>query len=153
MLENIEHNGNKLLTVEQIFNLMSIKYTFNSLKLDLINKDEKVFLYDVIGFFINDPENIDNIIENIKDIILKNKNLTNYEILFKTKLFSSQEKIYYSELENGRQKIDIKKGLLPCPKCKSMQTLTVEKQTRSADEGSTLFNSCTKCGTRWKVNN
>jgi transcription elongation factor S-II len=41
-------------------------------------------------------------------------------------------------------------GLFKCGKCKSYKTEYNEKQTRSADEPTTKFCYCHKCGNRWK---
>lgn len=45
---------------------------------------------------------------------------------------------------------DLKDGLLKCGRCKSYKTEYTEKQTRSADEPTTKFCHCKKCGHRWK---
>lgn len=37
-----------------------------------------------------------------------------------------------------------------CTRCRSTDTVTFQKQTRSADEGMTNFSSCNACGHRWK---
>jgi len=38
-----------------------------------------------------------------------------------------------------------------CPKCRSTNTMSTSQQTRSADEGSTLFVQCKDCGTMSKM--
>lgn len=43
------------------------------------------------------------------------------------------------------------KGLYSCKKCGNDEFETDEKQTRSGDEGQTLFIKCSKCFTRRKV--
>ena len=40
-----------------------------------------------------------------------------------------------------------------CPKCGENEAWTREQQTRSADEGSTVFYTCKACRHRWKQNN
>jgi DNA-directed RNA polymerase subunit M/transcription elongation factor TFIIS len=42
-------------------------------------------------------------------------------------------------------------GLFSCPKCKSKDVDTEQKQTRSADEPMTIFCACTRCQTRWTI--
>ncbi len=40
-------------------------------------------------------------------------------------------------------------AIVRCRRCNSMEISWEEKQTRSADEGATLFCVCTACGNRW----
>lgn len=48
--------------------------------------------------------------------------------------------------------LEIEEGVLEC-KCGSKRTISFQKQTRSADEGSTTFAKCVECGTQWRFNN
>lgn len=45
-----------------------------------------------------------------------------------------------------------KDAALVCRKCNSHRITSEQKQTRSADEGFTVFFTCLDCGARWKVN-
>ena len=67
----------------------------------------------------------------------------------------------YSEIRNEAE-IDariltegmkIKKGEIPCknPKCKSTETYYYSLQTRSADEGSSIYLTCVKCGHKARI--
>ncbi|KAF9466861.1 DNA-directed RNA polymerase I kDa polypeptide, partial [Collybia nuda] len=40
-----------------------------------------------------------------------------------------------------------------CPSCGNLQAYSKELQLRSADEGSTVFYSCTACKHGWRINN
>lgn len=42
-------------------------------------------------------------------------------------------------------------GTLRCNRCHSHDVQVEQKQTRSADEGMTIFCECRKCGLRWKM--
>ena len=62
------------------------------------------------------------------------------------------------ELSRRRQKIEIAalkkpievaKGITPCKRCGSEETLTRQKQVRSADEPMTLFVRCVHCNSQW----
>lgn len=61
---------------------------------------------------------------------------------------------YIEELERrGQEKIDIKfSTMYLCDKCKKRKTKERELQTRSGDEGGTLFIECLHCGYVWKQN-
>lgn len=39
---------------------------------------------------------------------------------------------------------------IACKKCRAFTVEITEKQTRSGDEGATVFYRCTSCGTKWK---
>jgi len=41
-------------------------------------------------------------------------------------------------------------SLLQCFKCKKRKVVDYQLQTRSGDEGMTVFAYCTACGNRWK---
>lgn len=47
---------------------------------------------------------------------------------------------------------EIEEGVIEC-KCGSKRTISFQKQTRSADEGSTTFAQCVACGAKWRHNN
>jgi DNA-directed RNA polymerase subunit M/transcription elongation factor TFIIS len=44
------------------------------------------------------------------------------------------------------QEVEIVQGLYKCKNCRSSNTIAMPKQTRSADEGFTLFITCRDCG-------
>jgi hypothetical protein len=48
---------------------------------------------------------------------------------------------------------EVEEGVLECFKCHSKRTLSYQRQTRNADEGSTTFAQCAECGHRWRHNN
>lgn len=43
------------------------------------------------------------------------------------------------------------KPFITCRKCRGDKVITESKQTRSADEGMTIFCMCQECGCRWKM--
>jgi len=45
----------------------------------------------------------------------------------------------------------VKKGEIPCKKCKSTETYYYSAQTRTADEGQSVFVICTSCGTKGRI--
>jgi DNA-directed RNA polymerase subunit M/transcription elongation factor TFIIS len=48
--------------------------------------------------------------------------------------------------------LEIEEGVVECEKCGSKKTFSYQRQTRSADEGFTLFVTCTVCKTSWREN-
>lgn len=61
------------------------------------------------------------------------------------------EKQYYDRQETAKNVLNKEntKGLFSCPKCKSFDVDTDQKQTRSSDEPMTIFCSCNACGKRF----
>lgn len=69
----------------------------------------------------------------------------------------------FKQLENQKQQsldkevevMPVLESEMPCKNsaCKSKNTYTIISQTRSGDEGSTLFVMCRVCKSRYKVNN
>jgi DNA-directed RNA polymerase subunit M/transcription elongation factor TFIIS len=47
----------------------------------------------------------------------------------------------------------IEEGVLECHSCGSKRTYSFERQTRSADEGSTTFAQCAVCLKSWRIYN
>lgn len=87
--------------------------------------------------------------QDIKSIIIK---LHNHKHMWKDDIYNS----YILEQEEEDQFIsnpfEIEEGVLEC-KCGSKRTISFQRQTRSADEGSTTFAQCVECGTKWRHNN
>ena len=59
---------------------------------------------------------------------------------------------YMKKYENAYERKDVVvSSLFRCGKCKKKQCTYFEAQTRSADEGATVFVSCLNCGNKWKM--
>jgi DNA-directed RNA polymerase subunit M/transcription elongation factor TFIIS len=54
-------------------------------------------------------------------------------------------------LLHEEHKVQQDSGALMCNNCHSHDVEVHQKQTRSADEGMTVFCECSKCGTRWRM--
>lgn len=80
----------------------------------------------------------------LKDVIL-NQIQSNVYIEYKTKL--DEEDTFMTT------PFEIEEGVLECKKCNSKRTISFQRQTRSADEGSTTFAKCVECGNQWRFNN
>jgi DNA-directed RNA polymerase subunit M/transcription elongation factor TFIIS len=88
--------------------------------------------------------------KKVKEIvnILKNGKINyNHEDY---ELTRNKQKEYDDYLNNPFQ---LKKGLLPCEKCKSERTMSTFKQDRGGDEGTSVYSQCLDCKHKWRVNN
>ena len=45
----------------------------------------------------------------------------------------------------------VEEGLMQCRKCGSKRTFSFARQTRSSDEGTTVFVKCARCAKKWIV--
>jgi DNA-directed RNA polymerase subunit M/transcription elongation factor TFIIS len=102
------------------------KYTEDVIEL-MINKDNTLLKKILHKFSDNVPENLTKddaimIIEQTKKAYTE---------------FASFEKIVESEFS--------------CPKCDKKFVENIERQVRSADEGSTIFGKCKSCMYEWKL--
>lgn len=70
--------------------------------------------------------------------------------------FSSTLKMNRSAVKTSIKKDDLGEGAIikeKCPKCGNDEMLYHTLQLRSADEGATVFYTCTKCGYKYRTNN
>ena len=64
---------------------------------------------------------------------------------------------YYNEIKNTQNEEDnfienpftVFEGVLECSKCRSKRTISYTKQTRSADESTSVIATCIKCKNKW----
>ena len=49
-----------------------------------------------------------------------------------------------------KPKILSEQSLYTCHKCGSKNVTSIDKQVRSCDEGTSVFNSCNNCGNKWR---
>lgn len=73
-------------------------------------------------------------------------------ILWNHTFFQSFQKQFQEQDDFIEQPPMIEEGLFECRKCKSRQTFSFSKQTRRADEGTTVFVRCSQCQFTYKMN-
>jgi hypothetical protein len=127
-------------------------------KLSLVFPDEKDF-----EIFKNYFENLDKISEDIFYEIgyMFKKGVKIDDILFFLK--NNQLGFNHKNFDIAKQKIknidmlnddnfDCEDGVEKCSKCGSLKTISYNKQTRSSDEGFTVFIYCISCKNRQVLN-
>lgn len=83
----------------------------------------------------------------------ENKGLEFLTMLKNSPIFNEARRKYFLEATaHLRSATNIIEGIYACPKCGSMKTNTIQKQTRSSDEPTTEINSCV-CGYTWRSSN
>lgn len=70
--------------------------------------------------------------------------------LNKNRWIPFQEAEQTMEIKSAEQLKPASTSIYTCGKCKKNECTYYEQQTRSADEGTTLFITCLHCGHKWK---
>lgn len=132
------------------------KYIYNtsvaaakSRNIFLLNDPQFWMIYIMHAFEVIDSE------LSPQEIVQK---CTQTEFGFNSKVFKKENQIVHLEEDftlNPNASQDVVPGTEKCPKCKGNRVHMKEIQTRSADEGATLFFRCAdpKCGKTWKQYN
>lgn len=132
------------------------KYIYNtsvaaakSRNIFLLNDPQFWMIYIMHAFEVIDSE------LSPQEIVQK---CTQAEFGFNSKVFKKENQIVHLEEDftlNPNASQDVVPGTEKCPKCKGNRVHMKEIQTRSADEGATLFFRCAdpKCGKTWKQYN
>ena len=109
---------------------------------DLEDVDEMDIIYEV-GFLIkNEKENLKNTFDLLKSKKLF-KNHPNFVDISKK----------LKEMDEFMDKpFEVTEGVNVCNKCKSSRTLSYNRQTRSGDEGMTVYVFCIDCKYRYTMN-
>jgi DNA-directed RNA polymerase subunit M/transcription elongation factor TFIIS len=107
-------------------------------------EDYKQNLYDLIGIMITSGMNkAYKYIKNVRSM----EGIERYDC----DEYSDIIQNYKEEDEYILNPISIEEGVNTCNKCKSKRTISYSRQTRSADEGTTVFCVCGDCGAKWKM--
>lgn len=72
------------------------------------------------------------------------------DLIFNSALLENARMKERIDLDIFRNKVKGTAGVFQCPRCGSRETVSAEKQTRSADEPMTIKITCIACGFNWK---
>lgn len=70
---------------------------------------------------------------------------------FSCESYSNIVKLSKEEDDFMQNPISVEEGVNVCHKCGSKKTISYSKQTRAADEGTTVFVICIQCNNKWKM--
>ncbi len=137
-----------LVNYNQAIALTSIKLKNGE---ELLSLEYRYFIYEIVNMLNTlDYEVVYNFLNVDWEKILGSRNIRR-KILFENPLLKSAKDKLDMDMEIFRGHIDVTKGAVDCPKCGSEETLSVEQQTRSADEPMSIFSNCLQCKWRWRA--
>ena len=145
-------DGNPLVTPTQANELVSLHFKNGEQILDL---KYDYFIYEVINmlyrldydvvknFLSTDWENIFESAPGVPISKIRSK------MIFENPLMKPAKEKFALDMEIFRDRVDVSKGAVDCKKCGSDQTISIEKQIRSADEPMSIRVTCVQCRYTW----
>jgi len=133
------HYFNNVTAVDFIMNTSGVKYVDGSSVISLIDKE---LLYEL--FTTTNIEVIVNYLTTGQTGLGKNLWSNRSSVLLNLPLYAPSAWKFNRDLENYHEVIR-GEGMFPCPKCGSKDTTISERQTRSADEPTTIKIICRSC--------
>ena len=165
-LGNIRNSNNNCIITLPIFYNQIVKLFFKdgNKYLFSVMQDDKIIRKTIQNIFIY--KILDSSLITVSENEFEEKSLQFNAKQIKLKRIKKYYNIFwncihyvsyiYPENPSYNDKLQIKNMVdlislngLKCPKCKSMDTLSEQRQTRSADEPMTTFVSCLICGNKW----
>ena len=139
--------GSKLLTPNQVNDLMSLQFSDGELMLTL---EDRYFVYEVVNmvnsigydatynFLSVDWIAVFGPVYDIRD-----------KIILVNPLLEQAKMKQLMDLEVLTGQIEVSKGDVDCRRCGSEETISVSKQSRSSDEPMTIKVTCLQCRYKW----
>ena len=142
----MKRDGTRLINHNEAFSIISLKFDSGE---SILTMTDRYFTYEVInmihelGFTI-----VYNFLNAGWEKIFGSVQLRK-KILFENPLLEPAREKFALDMEIFRNRVDVTKGAVDCKKCGSEETISVEKQIRSADEPMTIRVTCLQCKHKW----
>jgi DNA-directed RNA polymerase subunit M/transcription elongation factor TFIIS len=137
-------DGSSLLNTNEITTLSNLTFDNGEKILDM---NDRYFIYEIVNVLYElGYDKTYEYLNNLKLVV----NLSKREMLFDNPLLTPAKDKLALDMEIFRNKVDVTHGDVDCRKCGSDNTISVQKQMRSADEPMTTFVTCQQCGNKWK---
>ena len=149
MLPSIKKEDNSpLVTPNQAIALTELKFNRGD---NILTLADRPFVYEIVNMLNKlDYEIVYNFLNAGWEKVFGSGAGLRKKIIFENPLLSKSKDKLAMDMEIYRNKIDVEKGMFTC-KCGSEETLSVSKQTRSADEALTVMVNCLACGKKWRA--
>ena len=137
----------KYVTEQEAKNLTELKFENGENKLSM---KHPYFTYE-IAWLLRETgyEKTYNFLSTNWEEVLGSEDIRN-KMLFENPLMSPAKDKFIKDMNIYKEKITVEAGE-KCKKCGSTETISVTKQTRSADEAATIKITCLSCKFRWSA--
>lgn len=144
-----KENGSPLVTPNQAIALTELKFDSGD---KILTLEDRPFVYEVANMLGKmDYDIVYNFLNAGWEKVFGSGAGIRKKIIFENPLLSKSKDKLAMDMEIYRNKIDVESGAFDCRKCQSKETLSVARQTRSADEATSVFVSCLSCGYKWRA--
>lgn len=133
------------ITQYQIDDLLAISYPYDEYRLLSLTKRPDL-VYEVINLL--NTKGFKSTYKFLKEVY-EIENI-NSKIVFENEIFDDNRTNYEKEISFVRDKIKMKFSDMPCRRCNNKTVIQTSKQTRSGDEGVTIFYNCVSCEAKWR---
>lgn len=146
-------DGSDLVTKDQAIILSNL--TFNDGE-EILTLDDEYFLYEVVNmlFVVGYEATLEYLSTDWEKAFggdVSDKNSIRKRMLFYSPLLKEARDKFDIDLDIYRNTIEVGKGVVSCKRCGSDETISLEKQTRSADEPTTIRVTCLQCDYKWRA--
>lgn len=144
-----KEDGSPLVTYNQSLALTSLKFKRGDSILTLASR---YFVYEVVNMLNTlDYEIVYNFLSVNWEKVFGSGAGLRKKILFDNPLLEKSKERLALDMEIYRNKVDVSIGAVDCKKCRSSETLSVERQNRAADEPLSIYVNCLSCGYKWRA--
>jgi hypothetical protein len=144
-----KEDGTPVVTYDQALALSSLKFKRGD---NILTLTDRYFVFEVVNMLNTlDYEVVYNFLNAGWEKVFGSGPGLRKKILFDNPLMENAKEKLELDMEIYRNKIEVSKGAIDCKKCGSDETLSVEKQTRSADEPMTIMVTCLACNHKWRA--
>lgn len=153
-IEKKEKKSDLVLSIHRDNAIKLLLKIFEKHGIGNVNRNQKVKEIENVVF--NNSQTVCSYNENIRNIVT-NANSLNFIQLkklitcdyFESDIFENSKKADSKALKNITCRLEPMSGIHKC-KCGCDKVYSYELQTRSADEGMTVFLQCYECGKKWR---
>ena len=140
-------DGTPIVTYNQALVLTSLKFQQGD---PILTLEDRPFVYEIVNMIDKlGYDRVYNFLNVDWEKIVGPGAGIRKRIIFENPLLDPSKERMEMDMEIFRSRVDVSKGAVNCKRCGSEETLSVEKQTRSADEPMTVRVRCLQCDYVW----